>query len=262
MSVGSGSIVDGKRGLIVTAAHVLFNYDTTKGPFGAKHGRCAVVGLIPDQGGSSAVFRYFAEVAVEDVCNVDACVLRIVSRMPKDVDQTETFATIQQPERLLDHVMMQREGLRSLKMAKKLCALQERVVIMGYNQCGENILEEGKHVSHAVELAPGFVCKHFEAAIRDDSSVTTSSGCTAETAASTIASAGFSPRKEIVLNFCYTFGGQSGGPAVNSKNEVVGILSRTDANDPYRSYLVPVSEYWPLVLKAKEVYDSSMIQTN
>jgi len=258
---GSGYIVDGKRGLVVTAAHVLFNFDRSKGPFGAKHGERAVVGIIPDRGGCSAVFRYFAEIVAEEIHQVDACVLRIVSRMEEDIDHKEDFAAIKQRERPFDSITIQREGLRSLKMAKR-CELGEHVRIVGYNQGGEGRLEKGKHISHAVEFVQGYVCRLFDATIRDGSLVSTSSsGSTTVTSTTTtdtsLDSAGFSPRKEIVVNtFCCTIPGQSGGVAVNGRNEVVGILSRADPADPYRAYLVPFFEYLPLVRRAKKICDA------
>lgn len=62
----------------------------------------------------------------------------------------------------------------------------------------------------------------------------------------------FQPRSEIVV-ICPTIGGHSGGPCINQQGEVIGILSRVDPTDKQRCYLVPSSEFNPLVKEAKRV---------
>lgn len=62
----------------------------------------------------------------------------------------------------------------------------------------------------------------------------------------------FQPRSEIVV-ICPTIGGHSGGPCVNQQGEVIGILSRVDPADKQRCYLVPTSEFNPLIKEAKRV---------
>ena len=88
--VGSGFIVNRKHGLIVTAGHTLFNmdsgYDFGDFLFGIKNAR-VVIGVIPGnkENDETAVFRYFAEIVAEDIHNIDACVLRITSKLETDV---------------------------------------------------------------------------------------------------------------------------------------------------------------------------------
>lgn len=62
----------------------------------------------------------------------------------------------------------------------------------------------------------------------------------------------FQPRSEIVV-ICPTIGGHSGGPCVNQQGEVIGILSRVDPADKQRCYLVPTSEFAPLIKEAKRM---------
>ena len=64
------------------------------------------------------------------------------------------------------------------------------------------------------------------------------------------------PRSEIVV-ICPTIGGHSGGPCVNQQGEVIGILSRADPADKQRCYLVPSSEFKPMVKEAKRMLSSA-----
>ena len=56
-----------------------------------------------------------------------------------------------------------------------------------------------------------------------------------------------------IVVICPTIGGHSGGPCVNQQGEVIGILSRADPADRQRCYLVPSSEWLPLVKTAKKL---------
>ena len=233
LSVGSGFVADEKLGLIVTAGHILF--EMAKGHkfgtpyFGLKQAK-AVIGVIPD-GGHTAVFRYFADIVAHDIHNVDACVLRITSRIAKDIggegegcaDQPATPVSIPFGE------------VPALKMTRKF-ELEESVRILGFNQGGEGVFEKGKHINRSADFAKGYICKKFKAAIQSDDDNSESSSGSTKT---------FSPREEIVV-MCPTISGHSGGPCVNDEGVVVGILSRAD---PFgqRCYLVPVSELRTLV---------------
>lgn len=248
-NIGSGFIVDKKVGLIVTAGHVLFEMKSSekanfaKPYYGNPMGR-AVIGVIPDadDDGKHAVFRYFADIAAHDVPNADVCVLRITSRMENDVDDKAGIAAIDQPERSITTSQMQGQDLRSFKMTTKF-QLEEAVRIIGYNQGGEGIFEQGRHISRSVDVASGNICRHFKATIHDDSSATSDSSTSQHS---------FVPKDEIVV-MCSTISGHSGGPCVNSEGKVVGILSRSDPTDRERCYLVPVSEIKPLVVRSKEL---------
>ena len=247
--VGSGFIVDKKRGLIVTAAHTLMNIGRdNEHPFGANYYGLSrgkvVIGILPQdrasEGREVAVFRYFAQIVSKDPsfdrgeCHVDACVLRITTRMENDVDG-DGVTCGDQPEILLlnNQKLMRSQNLPTLKLQEK-CELEETVRIVGYNQGGEGLLGPGVHLNRYVDFAKGYVCMKFH---HDGDSSTHRER--------------FKPREEIVVN-CMTIGGHSGGPCVNQQGEVIGILSRADPSEKQRCYLVPSSELKLLVSRAKK----------
>lgn len=241
-SVGSGFVVDRKMGLIVTAGHVLLSMEEGRHfgsrYFGIKNAK-VVIG-ITNGDKKNAVFRYFADIVADDIQNVDAVVLRIQTRMENDVDD-DGAGCDDQCERPLDPLSIQSENLKSLKMTAR-CELEEAVRILGFNQGGEGILEQGMHLNRSFDLARGYVCKIFKSTISDDSSTRSSdSSCNCN----------FSPREEIVI-MCPTISGHSGGPCVNDEGKVIGILSRADPVDRQRCYLVPAHEIKCLVAKARK----------
>ena len=250
--VGSGFVADKKRGLIVTASHTLMNiWGDKSSPFGENYyglreGK-VVIGIIPRKAegkggdGTMAVFRYFAKIVAKDPsieekgeCHLDACVLRITTRMESDVagngdecgDQPETLL-LNNPEAL------KREKLQQLKVRDE-CELDEPVRILGYNQGGEGLLGPGESLNRYVDFARGYVCKKF---------------ATGEESGGYLRHR-FKPREEVVV-ICPTIGGHSGGPCVNQQGEVIGILSRADPAENQRCYLVPAYEWKSLVRKAK-----------
>jgi hypothetical protein len=240
-NVGSGFIVDKKLGLVVTAGHVLFNMEEGRQfgePYFGLHSARAVIGIIPEGGKEGhAVFRYFAEIVAEDIHNMDACVLKITTRLEQDVDNDTIVGD--QSEQILDGQGVLEEPLQAMKMTRRF-ELEEAIRVMGFNQGGEGLLEKGKHVNRSVDFAKGYIVKHF---IADDHS--SSSGDSSSTGC------GFQPREEIVI-MCPTISGHSGGPCVNDEGKIVGILSRGDPVDRQRCYLVPSSEIKLLVNKAKK----------
>jgi S1-C subfamily serine protease len=242
ISVGSGFIVDKKLGLIVTAGHILFNMDEGRQfgtPFfGGKLAR-AVIGIIPDKG-QNAVFRYYADVVAHDIHNMDACVLRIVSRMEDDVGDGDACGDQPEIPLLNDQGALQQEDLQPLKLTRHF-ELEENIRVLGFNQGGEGLLEKGKHVNLSADFAKGYICKKFRPQVSDDSSSSSDSS-----------RSNFAPREEIVI-MCSTISGHSGGPCVNDEGKVVGILSRADPVERQRCYLVPTSEVKLLVNKAKEI---------
>mmetsp|Transcript_36160 Transcript_36160/g.87460 ORF Transcript_36160/g.87460 Transcript_36160/m.87460 type:complete len:1913 (-) Transcript_36160:67-5805(-) len=245
---GSGFIADKKRGLIVTASHTLMNIWGDKStPFGEDYdglrGGKALIGVITksksEESSTEAVFRYFAKIVSKDpniekgVCHLDACVLRITTRMERDVS-TRIEECAELPERLLlgnTHAMKQ-EGLAQLKLTNR-CELDEQVRIFGYNQGGEGVFGPGETLNRYVDFARGYVCKKFAAGEGNDS-----------------VRHRFKPREEIVV-LCPTIGGHSGGPCVNQQGEVIGILSRADPAENQRCYLVPTYEWKALLKEAK-----------
>lgn len=254
--VGSGFIADRKRGLIVTASHTLMNIWGEKGtPFGENYyglpqGK-VVIGIIDRKKGreksaTHAVFRYFAKIVAKDpkidsgICHIDACVLRITTRMEEDVGGNGEGCGDQIEHLLLNnpHALKQ-EKLQQLKITDK-CEYDEWVKIIGYNQGGEGLMGPGVILNFSVDFARGYVCKKFavvESNISDNGSSQT-------------VRHRFKPREEIVVN-CETIVGHSGGPCVNQQGEVIGILSRADPAENKRCYLVPTEEWKPLLKQAK-----------
>jgi GTPase SAR1 family protein len=251
--VGSGFVVDKKRGLIVTAAHTLMNiwgdknYPFGENYYGLREGK-VVIGMIPRRkesdttDGTEAVFRYFASIVAKDPtiesvgeCHLDACVLRITTRMETDVSGNGDGCG-DQPEILLQNnpEALKREKLQHLKVTEK-CELDEQVRILGYNQGGEGLLGPGESLNRYMDFARGYVCKKFASA--EDVGLRHR----------------FKPREEVVV-ICPTIGGHSGGPCVNQQGEVIGILSRADPAENQRCYLVPASAWKSLVKKAKSTY--------
>jgi hypothetical protein len=242
-NVGSGFIADKKQGLVVTAGHILF--DMEEGQqfgtpyFGLKNAK-VVIGLIPEDKSQNsdnrASFRYFAEIVADDIHSMDACVLKITTRFERDLDDESLVG--EHPEEIVE---FHDEHLPILKMTRRF-ELEESVRILGFNQAGEGLLEQGKHVNRSADFAKGYICKQFK--LSDDHSESDSDD-------SSSSAGGFSPREEIVC-VIPTIPGHSGGPCVNEEGRVVGILSRADPVDRQRCYLVPSSELKILLNKAKK----------
>ena len=254
--VGSGFIADKKRGLIVTASHTLMNiWGDPSAPFGdnyygLRQGKVCI-GVIPrnkgGETGTEAYFRYFAKIVRKDpdidqgVCHLDACVLRITTRMENDVGGNGEGCGDQIEQLLLNnpHALKQ-EKLQQLKITDR-CELDEQVRIVGYNQGGEGLLGPGVSLNRRVDMARGYVCKKF-----GGGEVPPSAGDHPEIRHR------FKPREEIVV-ICPTIGGHSGGPCVNQQGEVIGILSRADPAERQRCYLVPTYEWTNLLREAKHI---------
>jgi hypothetical protein len=235
-NVGSGFIANEKLGLVVTASHTLFEMSKAR-DFGAEYKGCrnpsAIIGLIPS-GSEYAVFRYFAKVVTEDIRNMDACILKITSKLENDVNNHTLVG--KQPAKDLSNI--QEEKLSSLKITS-CYALEQAVRLIGFNQGGEGRFEKGKHVHRTIDLAPGLIIKKFKPT--DDNSSSSNGLSSSEEGV-------FLPKEEIVVK-CNTIEGHSGGPCVDNDGKVVGILSRSDPVDCQRCYLVPSSEIKKLFTK-------------
>jgi hypothetical protein len=273
VQVGSGFVVDSKNGLVVTASHTLFEMSKSLiqsddgaqkkiSKFGAIFfGRSEakiLIGVIPDQQTnmgeqvsssklSPAVFRYFAEIVEHDVENVDACVLRLKSRLETDIaDSQYDFSRVpefplkkkcEKYERKICHMRnFKEQNLRPLATTTQT-ELEEEIRLLGYNQGGEGLYRPGTHLNRGIDFAKGYLVRTFKAEARPQEQYPRARS--------------FFPRQELIVE-CPTIGGHSGGPCVNSSGEVIGILSRADTVDPRRCYLVPASEFLQLVTKAKE----------
>merc|ERR1712224_756135 len=196
-----------------------------------------IIGVIPSDK-DTAVFRYFAEIVADDIHNMDACILKITSRLENDVDKYSLVG--EQPEIALENT--QEESLSSLKITSRY-EIEQQVRIIGFNQGGEGRLERGNHVNTISDFAKGYICKQFK--ITDDDSTSSDDSSSSEEGV-------LKPREEIVVLGCKTIEGHSGGPCVNDDGKVVGILSRSDPVDRERCYLVPSSEIKTLITEAKK----------
>jgi len=223
---GSGFIVDKKRGLIVTAAHTLF--ETERGRIGERKGDKIFIGVVPKNHGGNgyqpAVFRYVANIVAQDssmeglgICQVDACVLKIVAKNKWDVVDSHGISNVYQEKMTSKDI--KKENLVELKVREN-CEIEEHVRVLGFSQSGQNIVEEGTCLFRNVGCTPGVVVS------RDEYD-------------SKLGDGGFCPNKEIRV-LCDTYCGESGGPCINQQGEVIGILSRSH---PTMSYLVPSSEW-------------------
>lgn len=242
---GSGFILDKKRGFIVTAGHNLMDNNTWREIPGK-----IVIGIIPSNDSPRdhvAVYRYFARIVAKDpsinqtgICRLDACILQVTTRMENDV-HTPGREIGEQPETLLMNSpeAMKREKFHQLSVSEKF-ELDEAVRILGFNQGGEGLIEPGDELNRCADFARGYVVMRFAA-----------NEVTEQTASRRL-----QPRSEIVV-ICPTIGGHSGGPCVNQQGEVIGILSRADPADKQRCYLVPSSEFKPMVKEAKRMLSSA-----
>ena len=241
---GSGFIVDAKRGLVITAAHVVIDASGLAAPpnsflrrqshyYGIPSGQI-LVGLPPSSKcsnpnspiGPEAVWRYVAMIDAEDVCNVDAAVLRITARLDNDVDTPEKSA-IHNTRALKSQEDFQNEELHSLRLSKR-CEIEQNVRLIGYGQTTPTSIDR------SIEVMRGYVSRKFmnsEWRGRTDR--------------------GFSPKYHLSIVTSLTLGGQSGCPCVNDQGEVIGILSQADRADKNKCFVVPTGEFLQLVSDAR-----------
>lgn len=244
--VGSGFIVDKKRGFIITAGHTLLDGNWRE-PRGGK----ILIGIIPSDSENVCCFRYCARIVSKDpaindegYCTLDACVLQITTRFENDVLSSGKDIG-EQPEVLLQNnpELMKMEDLPCLPITDKV-ELDETIRLLGFNQGGEGLIEPGSEViNRSADFARGYVVMRF---VRTEMSESDK-----------VISQKFQPRSEIVC-IIPTIGGHSGGPCINQQGEVIGILSRVDPADKQRCYLVPTSEYRPLIKAARRQLKSGL----
>lgn len=242
ISVGSGFVVDRRKGLIITARHIIF--DMNGGGignkfFGVKKPKIVIGVVKPSsvsksmkQDSQLAMFQYFAQLVISESC-VDACVLRITTKLKKPIgDELAEIAV--QPEGIIRS--MKPEKLQELKLCED-CQLEERIRCIGFPQdekvCNEDVLS----IDRSVFVSKGYVCK-YNPRNRLRQLLTEEVGHRQ-----------FIPTFELVA-MCSTFQGQSGGPIVNQDGNVIGILSRADSQ--VKCYIVPSKELKRLLKEAKK----------
>jgi len=225
----------------MTAAHTLMHIDSEdnfgKEYFGNIYGT-VVIGLIPKGGGTAAkaVFRYFAKIIVKDenidknkICQVDACVLQITTKMQHDVDGERCGEPSEYP---IMHGQMEKENLNKLEIDKKEVDPNTSVKIIGFNQGGHGLNLSG--INRYIDFANGYVClPKFKVKANNPSRYH------------------FHPTSETAV-ICATIAGHSGGPCIDLEGNVIGMLSRTDRKDRFRCYLVPSYKLRYLLKKAKQ----------
>lgn len=240
---GTGFVVDRKRGLIVTAAHVVVDMKNESATFGTLHyglkSPKIVIGVQVNESDTEkrkspvtpeASFRYIADLVATDVKNMDVCVLRISQRMKNFIDGNEQLCSDQIITEPANTKHFQEDNLHRLKHARK-CEYEEKVRILGYNQGGEGLTNTPK-LNRILEVVPGSVMKiHNARDILSENDLDENR---------------FIPKVEIVVN-CPTIGGHSGGPCVNQLGQFIGILSRSDPVESHRCYIAPSNEIRKLV---------------
>jgi hypothetical protein len=241
LKIGSGFIADNKMGLIVTAAHTLFNFDGDESygklteEFLGLEDTTALIG-INQKGDDSAIFTYSADIVAFDVYNVDGCVLQIKSKFERPVELDRTYLPVRAEFPLSSRYEVKNERLQRLKMTTT-SSRQQQVRVLGFRQTGEGILVEGSHINRTACVNVGYVCKPSKSNWHQSGEE-------------------FVPRSEIVVS-CDTANGNSGGPFVNELGQVIGILSRTDPIENSRCYLTPSSELKILLKQARRRCTSS-----
>jgi len=236
--VGSGFIADRKRGLIITASHIFFKMEIDQEVESYWHHphTKAVIGMI-SPGSDEAAFTYCADIIYEDVCNVDACVLRVKARFEEPIHLDSTTLGIQ------SEIPVSNRTRRNVLAEPRLhfndiVQLEDQVRVIGFNQRGEGVLREGEHLNRTVDLTNGYVARNLK-----------------KTTGKHITLREFVPSSEIIV-MCYTIRGHSGGPCVNQDGQVIGLVSRADPDEFKRCYLVPSSELKRLLKEAKKKCDA------
>ncbi|CAB9511497.1 NADH dehydrogenase (ubiquinone) complex I, assembly factor 6 [Seminavis robusta] len=229
--VGSGFIVDKRRGLIVTAAHTLMKLDDRRDfgrDFDGIEGAKAVIGVIPKRSSAGsyppAIFRYFAKIYRKDPslakleCHVDACVLQITARFENDVSGNGDLCNEESLHDLEgDLSLMRKEPLEELKVVQE-AHIGEPVRIFGFDQ------PDSSRLNRSIEISPGQIQKQVSTEAFEGERYQ------------------YTPRKKILCK-CPTIVGHSGGPCVNQRGEVIGILSCADFTEKSLCYLAPTSEW-------------------
>ena len=124
----------------MTAAHTLCSWERGRNfgenYYGSRNAK-AIIGVIPHDSADSgiATFRYFAEIVTKDILHMDACVLKVKTKLERDCDDE---CPSSRHEIILSD--LKAEGLKKLKVTKSF-EREETVRIIGFNQGGEGLLK-------------------------------------------------------------------------------------------------------------------------
>lgn len=236
--VGSGFIVDGRRGLVVTAAHTVLDLTTGAEAKGLRYGRILIGVSTSDN--DATVFRYTARVVAKDpalcarrrCCRdddersstpVDVCVLRLETRLDRDVridDDGDDVGTV--TETVLGWSRSGKQRLPSLRLSERSSPIFRRgdVAVVGFRPQAP---EKGGARS-VLGATKGVVAEDHPA------------------------DGAFLGQSPVAVT-CLTVGGESGGPCVDRDGTVIGVLSQ---GDDEHSYLVSARDVSKLVKQAKQ----------
>merc|ERR1719215_961489 len=211
---GSGFIVNGKRGIIVSAAHTVMNL-VDEAHFGDKYyGKKfkypkILVGVLREKQNDSDMQKTFEVDLAGDAETLN--------------DQTETP---------LSPSKVKKEGLKGLQITER-CEIEEHIRIIGYRQEERIGVKLRERFNRSIDFSKGYVREIWR---NPSPRVDNPNRCEI--------------RKEILAS-CLSIGGYSGGPMVNQKGEVIGIVRAGDRVGR-QCYVVPVSEFKDLVQQAEK----------
>lgn len=254
--VGSGFIVDSNRGLIVTAAHNVICFDEGEEfgnlYFGLRDPK-VFVGMNEKGASGEAVFRYQAVIVSADVGTVDACVLRIITKLENDVAGHNASSLNNQAEVPISRkALKSQEGLIHMRQQSEFPQLEESVRILGHNQ--DTFMRAERLINCCADFTVGHVRQIWKRPKHDIVSTEINGYGQIQHAHPSK----LDPQMWIVLD-CKTINGHSGGPCVNMQGEVVGILSHADENG-HRCFIVPAKEWQPLIKHAKQQFRRATTQ--
>jgi len=250
ITIGSGFIVDKKKGLIMTAAHIFMDIDGSEGKknFGkdyfGEYNRKAVIGIIPDNGNkdTKAVFRFFAKIVAKDrrmegkekSCQVDACVLQITTKMGNDVGGNVDECGREAEDVIVYSNGMNNASLEDLKIVREQCVRNEPIHFIGFKDGGVCKINRQLDVNKGCVIEPRFEL-YKETRLKSDEEKNRHKFC---------------PMAETIVN-CSLTAGHSGSPCINSEGKVIGMVCRSDPYETRRSYLVPSKELRNLLKRAR-----------
>eukprot|EP00587_Corethron_hystrix_P006184 CAMPEP_0113309038 /NCGR_PEP_ID=MMETSP0010_2-20120614/7246_1 /TAXON_ID=216773 ORGANISM="Corethron hystrix, Strain 308" /NCGR_SAMPLE_ID=MMETSP0010_2 /ASSEMBLY_ACC=CAM_ASM_000155 /LENGTH=532 /DNA_ID=CAMNT_0000164219 /DNA_START=289 /DNA_END=1884 /DNA_ORIENTATION=+ /assembly_acc=CAM_ASM_000155 len=257
---GSGAIIDAQRGLIITASHVVIDMEdktrhgTPNRNFGEEYFGITrskiLIGILPSSNDPyvQAKFCYRATIIEKDVGNQDACVLRIVSKINVDLVE-EAHGYVRRGNLKILNETPFNAGAAQLK---SLCVsnhsqIEDRIRILGYNQAQIDNEESAIGLNRCMDVSEGKIVHQFKEPTFSEELKPKSQIFSKEVKPTSkfFGSAWKKKPSKLVAKAgitveCRNIVGQSGGPVVNDKGEVIGILSKGCARE---GFVVP-SKSW------------------